>query len=189
MIFGYVSSNNSSEEIMRQYRQIKLYATEHNYDLDSIHSGIVLDELCNRILHQGDTLIVAEIKNLGNSLHLIKNKLSFFADNQIEFISIREDCHFTADKKYLLEGMEFALNIRKHMVSSITKISLLNKKAKGAVLGCRKGRQLKKKLDGRKSEIISMLAKGISKREIAKALGVSIATVYNFIKNNQLKRN
>lgn len=187
MILGYVNSDNSSEEIISQCHLIKLYASEHHYDLDIIHSGIGLDELCRKMLHHGDTLIVAEIRCLGNSLNLIKNKLSFFADKQIEFISIREGYNFTSDKKYLLEGMEFALNIRKHMVSSITKTSLHHKKASGTVLGCKKGQKLKKKLDGRQCEIQSMLSQGISKRKIAQTFGVSIATVYNFIRNNQLK--
>jgi DNA-binding CsgD family transcriptional regulator len=44
----------------------------------------------------------------------------------------------------------------------------------------------KSKLDGKESEIKDLLAKGVTKANIAKILGVSWPTLQNFIKTRKL---
>ena len=155
--------------------------------IDIVYSGNEFNSLKKDILHNGDTLIVSDIVCLGNSLFDIREALGFFADNNITLISARDGYRFEPKEKALLKGFDLALNIRKKLVSTIMVETLQQKKARGAILGVRKGQKLKKKLDGKQKEIQQMLKKGVHKSEIAATLGVGIATVYNFIRDNKLR--
>lgn len=68
------------------------------------------------------------------------------------------------------------------LISERTKEALAERKRRGVKLGRRKGQRVEKKLDGKLDEIRGYLAIGKTKTWIADHLGVTRATLYNFLK-------
>ncbi len=67
-----------------------------------------------------------------------------------------------------------------------TKEALAARKAAGMVLGRPKGKAAKVKLDDKRSEILSLLDKGVSKRSIAKIVDCAPSTLYDWFKRNKV---
>ena len=101
-------------------------------------------------------------------------------------MSASEEYKLTPNDIHLLDGIDLAIDIRKNLVSTTTSAALETRKQKGIKLGIKKGQVLRKKLDGKQPEVVKLLKQGKSKGEIAVILGVSQATVYNFIRSNKL---
>ena len=80
-----------------------------------------------------------------------------------------------------------AAEIERELISLRTTEALAKRKAAGKTLGRPKGRQSASlKLDAKEQEIRMYLAKGISKRSIAKLVNCAPSTLYNWLKRNQL---
>ena len=77
--------------------------------------------------------------------------------------------------------------MRKSMVSALTSKALDKVKRSGKKLGQQKGRRIRHLLDGKEDKIRSLLRQKISKAEIARQMGVSYLTLFNFVKQNQLE--
>ena len=80
-----------------------------------------------------------------------------------------------------------AAEIERELISLRTTEALAKRKAAGKTLGRPKGKQSASlKLDAKGQEIRMYLAKGISKRSIAKLVDCAPSTLYNWLKRNQL---
>ena len=134
-------------------------------------------------------LFVYDIACLGNKLKLIKDNIVWFTERGVSIFSAKEDYVFRPDTatKQLLDGVELALDMRKSMVSALTSKALDKVKRSGKKLGQKKGRRIRHLLDGKEDKIRSLLRQKISKAEIARQMGVSYLTLFNFVKQNQLE--
>ena len=182
MVVGYIHNriNFSSSE---QQSLIREFSSKHNLKLDIIYSDSDINELCSSSITNGDTLIISEISCLGGSLYDIRDNLKKLLQQQITVMSASEEYKLTPNDIHLLDGIDLAIDIRKNLVSTTTSAALESRKQKGIKLGIKKGQVLRKKLDGKQPEVVKLLKQGKSKGEIAVILGVSQATVYNFIRN------
>jgi DNA invertase Pin-like site-specific DNA recombinase len=82
-----------------------------------------------------------------------------------------------------------AAEIERELISLRTKEALAQRKAEGKHLGRPKGRKSASlKLDAFESEIRTYLAKGISKRSIAKLLDCSPSTLYDWLERRGLRK-
>lgn len=181
MIVGYldISENNVS----RQEQQILLqdYACSTRCRIDVFHCDSDIRNLYQTLQSGRHTVLVANIVSLGSSLRDIRNNLQF---NGLSLVSVKEDYTARPNQKTMdiLQGFDLALNMRKSMQSIITANSLNRKKAEGITLGRRFGsRNKKRRLDDRREDICQMLTDGISCTQTARQLGVSRATLYDFL--------
>lgn len=184
MIVGYldISENNVS----RQEQQILLqdYACSTRCRIDVFHCDSDIRNLYQTLQSGRHTVLVANIVSLGSSLRDIRNNRQFIVDNGLSLVSVKEDYTARPNQKTMdiLQGFDLALNMRKSMQSIITANSLNRKKAAGITLGRRFGsRNKKRRLDDRREDICQMLTDGISCTQTARQLGVSRATLYDFL--------
>lgn len=184
MIVGYVLGG--LKEAALGCEEIKSYAAAKGFTPEIIYNGIDLEELCGDVLSAEDILIVDNIDSLGSSLLTIRDILHLLSAKKIKLYSAREDYVFLPEQKDWLDGFDTAVSLRTDIASRRTAAALSLRKFKGIKLGMKKGARLKKKLDGQESQIRRLLDKGMPKSQIARELGVSIATFYNFIKDKDL---
>ena len=76
--------------------------------------------------------------------------------------------------------------IERDLISEMTKEGLDRARAQGKLLGRPKGWLGKSVLDGKEAEIKDLMAKGVTKANIAKILGVSWPTLQNFIRTRRV---
>ena len=78
--------------------------------------------------------------------------------------------------------MHQTAEIERNLISQRTKEALARIKASGRKLGRSVGSKNKKHaLDGKEDEVLVLINKGVSKTRIAKMMGVSARTIYNFL--------
>lgn len=187
MIVGYVCTANTEADAALGCKAIKDYAAAQGLAVEIIYNGINIEELCRKILASKDVLIVDAVDSLGNSLLHIREIMHSLSEKGITLYVAAEDYICRPQDKGWLSGFDMAVELRRGIASRRTAEALSLRKAEGIKLGMKKGAHLKKKLDGQESRIRRFLDKGMPKTKIAKELGVSIVTLYNFIKNKNLK--
>ena len=132
---------------------------------------------CLEYMREGDTLVITKIDRLARSardLHNIVHELEITGIN-LMVLDQSIDTRTPTGKAFL--GMlatfaEFETNIRKERQ--------LEGIAKAKEKGVYKGR--KPTAQAKKAEMLKLLESGMSKPKIAKELGVSVASVYNVLK-------
>lgn len=188
MVIGYLQTDQN-EDIRRRQELVNEYAISRGYKIDVFYSSDCIDILRSQSLSKGDAIFVYEVACLGNKLQLIKENIGWWTDKGVSVFSAKEDYAFisNATTRRLLEGVGLAVDMRKSMMSTLTAKALAKVKSSGKKLGQTKGRRIKHLLDGKEKEICRLLACGISKAEIARQMGVSYLTLFNFIKQNRLE--
>lgn len=142
--------------------------------------GALLDNL-----QENDILISCEISRLGRSLLEVMRILETCLNKNCQVWTIKENYRLGNDiqSKVLAFAFGLAAEIERNLISQRTKSSLANLKASGKKLGRPFSAESKKlKLSKNTRKIKNLLAKGISKSQIAKILGVQRSTLRRFIK-------
>ena len=184
MIVGYLH-NRINFPYSEQQNLVQEFSKLNKYKIDIFYTDIDVADLSSLALSDGDTLIVSEISCLGKKLNNVYENLKSLMDKKITVYSAREGFEFNQDNAYLLEGVDLAVKIRNSMVSANTSAALQKRKQDGLRVGMQKGMILRKKLDGALDKINELKEKGYKNVEIARELGVSIATFYNYIRDNK----
>lgn len=84
--------------------------------------------------------------------------------------------------KVLAFAFSLSAEIERNLISQRTKEALHRIRASGRKLGREFGSRNKKHiLDGREQSIARLLNKGVPKTQVAKMMGVSVTTIYNFL--------
>lgn len=117
--------------------------------------------------------IIEQLREKGGSLRIINNELHITAGS----MDIRTEA--------ILNALSIAGRIERDMISERTKNALQARKAQGVKLGRPAGNS---KLDERKEEIIGYLKKGINLTAISKLVECTTATLYTWLKNNNIDR-
>ena len=148
-------------------------------------------ELLTKTAQSGDVIIFAEISRMARST--------------LQVLEILECCmhkglsvHIAKQQMVLDDSMPsritatvlgLAAEIERELISLRTTEALAKRKAAGKPLGRPKGRQSAKlKLDAFEQEIRMYLAKGISKRSIAKLVDCAPSTLYYWLERHQLSK-
>jgi DNA invertase Pin-like site-specific DNA recombinase len=138
-------------------------------------------------LTAGDTLLVYQLSELGQSVMEVLEALSAAAKKKIRIYSVNGKWQFTEDRTWESLDMAFSLvsEIQNDVIPRRTKEVLTAKKLAGIKLGRPEGIC---KLDQYTQEIQQLLASGATKESLIKRYGVARRTFYNWLKQRRVDR-
>ena len=198
-LYAYLRVSTNHQDVDNQRHGILEYANQKSLGhLEFVPDSVSgqkrwrdreLGKLLTETASADDTVVFAEISRMARST--------------LQVLEILECCmqrgvsvHIAKQRMVLDDSMPsritatvlgLAAEIERELISLRTTEALAKRKAAGKTLGRPKGRQSASlKLDAREQEIKMYLAKGISKRSIAKLVDCAPSTLYNWLKRNQL---
>lgn len=190
---GYIRVSSSKQTLEHQRFEIENFARREGIKIDKwieekISSRKALDkrklgELLNN-LHENDILITCEISRLGRSLLEVMKILETCLNKNCQVWTIKENYRLGNDiqSKVLAFAFGLAAEIERNLISQRTKSSLANIKATGKKLGRPFNAETKKlKLAKNQKRIQTLLAKGVSKSQIARIFNVERATLRKYL--------
>ena len=192
-VIGYIRVSSNKQTLEHQHFEIEQYAKNQGLKIDTwveekISSrkalknrklGTLLDNL-----QENDILISCEISRLGRSLLEVMRILETCLSKNCQVWTLKENYRLGNDiqSKVLAFAFGLAAEIERNLISQRTKSSLANLKASGKKLGRPLAAESQKlKLSKNTCKIKNLLAKGISKSQIARILGVQRSTLRRFI--------
>ncbi len=192
-VIGYIRVSSTKQTLEHQHFEIEQYAKNQGLTIDTwveekISSrkalknrklGTLLDNL-----QENDILISCEISRLGRSLLEVMRILEICLSKNCQVWTLKENYRLGNDiqSKVLAFAFGLAAEIERNLISQRTKSSLANLKASGKKLGRPLAAESQKlKLSKNTRKIKNLLAKGISKSQIARILGVQRSTLRRFI--------
>lgn len=192
-VIGYIRVSTDKQTLKHQHFEIEQYAKKEGLKIDTwveekISSGKALKtrKLGTLLenLKENDILISCEISRLGRSLLEVIQILETCLSKNCQVRTIKENYRLGNDiqSKVLAFAFGLAAEIERNLISQRTKMSLANLKASGKKLGRPLTAESKKlKLAKNTQKVKNLLAKGLSKSQIARILGVQRSTLRRFI--------
>ena len=184
MFVWYVDNSSKNISADEQRDILKKYAQDNSYSIDVFLTDPDIKNIRDNVSSKNNTLIIANIACLGSKLADVLENIEFLVSSGFEIISIKENLKLDSSEEttQLIKGIKLSIDIRNSVVSTITKKALDNRKANGLKLGPAFGSKRKKCWSDFEEPIIKMLLSGMSRQAVAKKLGISIASLYNFIR-------
>jgi len=198
-VFGYIRVSTDKQETENQRFEILKYANEKKLGSVEIIEETVsgrkswkdrkLGKLIEKV-QKGDILIITELSRLGRSMLEIMELLSILLRKGVELRVVKSNQVLKDDLHSKVFAMAFSIasEIERELISQRTREALQRRKAEGKPLGRPKG-SYSSKLDRYKDQIEEFLSKGVSISSIAKILGVSYSTLYNYVKRRKKEIN
>lgn len=197
MIYGYIRVSTDKQSLENQEFEINSFCNKENIKIDKWITETIsgtkdfekrkLGKTIKK-LKSGDVLICSEISRLGRNLLQIMTILNICMRKETQVWTIKDNFRLGADiqSKVLAFAFSLSAEIERNLISQRTKEALARIKASGRKLGREFGCKNKKHvLDGREDEIIRLFGNGVPKTKIAKIMGVSSRTIYNFLISNK----
>jgi DNA invertase Pin-like site-specific DNA recombinase len=193
--YAYIRVSTDKQDVENQRYEILRYANEKKLGnveiLEETVSGRKswkdrkLGELIEK-LQKGDILIVPELSRLGRSMLEIMELLSILLRKGVELHVVKNRQILKDDLQSKVFAMAFSIaaEIERELISQRTKEALQRRKAEGKPLGRPKG-SYSSKLDQYREQIDELLSKGVSISSIAKIIGVSYSTLWNYLKRRR----
>jgi len=200
MNYGYIRVSSDKQTVENQRFEIENFAQKNgicidgwieetisgtkNYDKRKL--GVLLKKV-----KKDDLIICAELSRLGRNLFMIMEILNLCMTKECKVWTIKDGYRLGEDIQSKVLAFAFGLSaeIERNLISQRTKEALARKKAEGVVLGRPKGSKATSvKLTGQEEVIRTLLARNVSKCEIARIFGVNRMTVAAFIGNNGLQQ-
>jgi DNA invertase Pin-like site-specific DNA recombinase len=142
-------------------------------------------------LTAGDRLVVSDLSRLGRSLGQVIRLVDELVKRKVRFTAIKEGIHFEGKQglqtKVMIALFGLFAEVERDLISKRTKDGLAAARARGRLLGRPKGSRSPSRLDGKEGEIRMLLEKEVSRRSIAKIVGVSSTNLRHFIRTRQLE--
>lgn len=200
MNYAYLRVSTNQQDVDNQRYGILEYCNKHQItDLQFIEDTVSgkkkwkdreIGELLYNSMCSGDTLVVSEVSRLARSTLQVLEILEVTVEHKFSVHIAKQNLVFTEKGDMTATIMATVLGmvaqIEREFISMRTKEALAVKKAAGMSLGRPKGKQLKVKLDDKRSEILSLLDKGVSKRSIAKIIDCAPSTLYDWFRRHKI---
>ena len=180
MIYGYLRVSTDKQTLENQEFEIKTFCEREHIAIDKWIMETIsgtkdfekrkLGKLLKK-LKKGDILICSEISRLGRNLLQIMTILNICMKKESQVWTIKDNYRLGVDiqSKVLAFAFSLSAEIARNLISQRTKEALHRIRASG------------RKLDGREQSIARLLNKGVPKTQVAKMMGVSVTTIYNFL--------
>ncbi|MDY4525615.1 MAG: master DNA invertase Mpi family serine-type recombinase [Treponema sp.] len=199
MIYGYIRVSTDKQTVENQRYEINRFMKRTGKKVDKwieeTISGTVKPEKrdLGKLLQNAkkdDVIICSELSRLGRSMFMIMSILNILMDHGIKVYTVKENYRLGDDlpSKVLAFAFSISAEIERALISQRTTEALKRKKSEGVVLGHPKGKKNSHhKLDGKEAAVRKMLTEGYTKVLISQQLGVSVSTLYLFLKEKGIK--
>lgn len=193
MIYGYVRVSTDKQTLENQEFEINRFCEKEGIKINKWVTETIsgtkdfekrkLGKLLKKI-EKEDILICSEISRLGRNLLQIMTILNICMSKEVQVWTIKDNYRLGTDiqSKVLAFAFSLSAEIERNLISQRTKEALSRIKASGRKLGREIGCKNKKHiLDGKEEKILNLYKKGVPKAHIARTMGVSTRTIYNFL--------
>lgn len=199
--YAYLRVSTNQQDVDNQRHGILEYANQKSLGhLEFVEDSVSgqkkwLDRASGKLLtktaQSGDVIIFAEISRMARSTLQVLEILECCMQSELIV-------HIAKQQMVLDDSMPsritaivlgLAAEIERELISLRTTEALAKRKAAGKSLGLPPGKQSAKlKLDAKEKEIRMYLAKGISKRSIAKLVDCAPSTLYYWLQRHHLSK-
>lgn len=199
MIYGYIRVSTDHQTTLNQEFEITRFCRGKSMEISGwiretisgtqAYDKRALGKLLRRV-GKGDLIICTEISRLGRKLYMIMEILSTCMNKGCQVWTVKEGYRLGDDIQSKVLAFAFGLSaeIERRLISERTREALSRRRADGKRLGRPEGSKSKVRLlEERKEEILAWLAQGESKATIARRLGVSRGTFYQWEKGGVFK--
>lgn len=198
-VVGYLRVSTKDQTIENQELAIRKFCDKEGLKLDDVIEAKVssrqstrkrkIDQLLES-LNACDTLIVSELSRLARSVGQIAFMVDTLLKNKVRLIAIKERIDLNGKQdmqsKVMITMFSLFAELERDLISERTKEGLERAKKHGTKLGRPTGSLGTSKLDVHKEQIIELLEKKVSKASIAKIIGCSYTTLFNYVKSRKL---
>jgi DNA invertase Pin-like site-specific DNA recombinase len=198
--FAYLRVSTDQQDLDNQRHGILEYANNHRLGplefVEDAVSGRVgwreraVGELLLETTSEDDLVLFAEVSRMGRSTLQVLEMLETCMKRGL-IVHIAKQCMVldgSMQSRITATVLGLAAEIERELISQRTSEALARRKAAGKPLGRPKGRKAASlKLDPKEAEIRGYLAKGISKRSIAKLVECSPSTLYDWLARRNIR--
>jgi DNA invertase Pin-like site-specific DNA recombinase len=198
--YAYLRVSTDQQDVDNQRYGLLVYANTHGLEplqfVEDTASGRMAwrDRAVGRLLmetvHAGDAVLFAEISRMARSTLQVLEMLEYCMTQRVSVHIAKQQLVLdgSIQSRITATVLGLAAEIEREMISLRTTEALAKRKAVGLPLGRPKGvTAVRMKLDAKAAEIQGYLAKGISKRSIAKLVECAPSTLYDWLARRHLR--
>lgn len=197
MYYGYIRVSTDRQTVENQRFEINSYCQKIGIKIDRwIEEKISgtktpdkrrLGDLL-KCVECGDKIICSELSRLGRNLFMIMSILNLLMEKGAVVYTIKDRYVLGDDIQSKVLAFAFGLSaeIERNLISQRTAEALRMRRNIGKKLGRPKGQAQKVKLSCKRELTQELLALRIPKAKIARIMGVTVQTLYNFIDRDKL---
>lgn len=135
-----------------------------------------------------DIIICSELSRLGRKLFMVISILEHCMKVGAKVLTVKDGYELgdNVQSKILAFAFGLVAELEREMISKRTKEALRRVRERGTRLGRPKGRRNKRHIwNGKEKRIRALLKQGVKKTKIARMTGISVGSVYSFIKEQR----
>jgi len=176
---GYARVSTPDQRLDVQHEALTRSGCDNVFD-DTM-SGKVTDrpglQKALDILRKGDTFVVWKLDRLGRSVKQLVDLVSSFEAEGIHFVSLTDSIDTSSPAgRFFFHVMASLAEMERELTVERTRAGLATARARGRI-GGRKRLMTESKVDAARK----LLGSGLTPREVASTLGVSLATLYRWV--------
>lgn len=196
-VYGYLRVSTDKQDCDNQKVGVEALAEKkdliiENWIVDKGISGTkepekrALGKLLRKI-KAGDVIICSELSRLGRKLFMIISILEHCMKVGATVLTVKDSYELgdNVQSKILAFAFGLVAELEREMISKRTKEALQRVKAQGGFIGRPKGRKnIKHVWNGKEQKIKRLLKKGMEKTKVARITGMSVGSLYSFLKQS-----
>ena len=174
MLIGYARVSTQDQNLALQYDALMHAGCQKIFETKAERPGL---SLCLEMLREGDTLVVWKLDRLGRSVKQLVNLVGELQEQGIHFKSLTDSIDTsTPSGRFFFHVMASLAQMERELIVERTRAGLEVARALG-----RTGGRKRSMTDSKIASAKRLLASGVPPRDVAKDLGVSLATLYRWI--------